>query len=159
MLLILLPLVASAVAVTGSASGAQHVVASGRVAQVRLAETLAEAESIESVTARGRGVTFSIVRDGAPLDVRVTTRRSGAVVALTIRSGRPIVAQLHSLTWLATELAGVTAVTTLLVDGAGTVSIGTNDGQRYVAIPSAARTAQARRSRCGTSTRQRRLGE
>src|SRR5688500_14589157 len=41
-----------------------EVVSETRVAQVRLAETLAEADAIESVTAHGREVTFVIVRDG-----------------------------------------------------------------------------------------------
>ncbi|MBA3818507.1 MAG: hypothetical protein H0X17_06410 [Deltaproteobacteria bacterium] len=130
MLLMVLPLISSAVVVASAASGANDVVASGRVAQVRLAMTLAEAESIESVAARGREVTFAIVRDGATLNVTATTGRSGAVVALSIRSGRPIVAQLDGLTWLGSELGDSTAVTSLIVNDDGTVTIVTSEGRQ-----------------------------
>jgi len=140
MLLAVLPLVSVALA-AGSPStpverpGAAEVVASPRVAQVRLAETLAAAESIETVSARGRKVTFAIVRDGAAFDVTATTRRSGEVIALTIAPAQSIAAQLHGLTWLGELLAEVTAVTRLVVDEDGAVVIQTSDGQRFMAIP------------------------
>lgn len=148
MLHALLPLVSVALAAGSSAPAAEPVVAavepvraaaelvtSPRVAQVRLAETLSEATSIEAVSARGRRVTFAIIHDGAALDVTATVTKSGEVVALAITPARAIAAQLHGLTWLADELAQATAVTRLVVDEDGAVLIRTSEGQRYMAIP------------------------
>ena len=115
---------------------AEEVVTSPRVAQVRLAETLAEADAIESVVARGRTVTFVIVRDGETFDVVAKTKKSGEVTSLAIAHARTELAvQLHGLTWLASELAEVSAITRLVVDGDGAVTINTDDGRRYMAIP------------------------
>jgi hypothetical protein len=108
---------------------------SPRVAQVRLAETLADAESIEGVQARGRTVTFVIVRDGATYDVVARTQRAGEVVAVTIDRARDVPVQLHGLSWLGSELAGAVAVTRLVVDADGAVVIHTDDDRRYMAIP------------------------
>jgi hypothetical protein len=113
-----------------------EVVSSPRVAQVRLAETLAEADAIESVAARGRAITFVIVRAGETFDVTAKTKKSGEIVSLAIaRAPRALAVQLHGLTWLGSELAEVTAVTRLNVDEDGGVLIGTDDGRRYMAIP------------------------
>lgn len=114
----------------------EEVVTSPRVAQVRLAETLAEADAIESVAARGRAVTFVIVRDGRTLDVTVKTKKPGDVIALAIAPARTELAvPLHGLTWLGSELAEVSAVTRLVIDDDGAVTINTDDGRRYMAIP------------------------
>ena len=51
-----------------------ETISSPRVAQVRLAETLAEADAIESVAAKGRAITFVIVRDGETFDVTAKTK-------------------------------------------------------------------------------------
>lgn len=112
-----------------------ELVTAPRVAQVRLAETLAEAEAIESVRGHGRAVTFVIVRDGETFEVTAKTTRSGEIVALAITPTHAAPVQLHGLTWLGAELAEVTAVTRLVVDGDGAVIIGTDDGRRYMAIP------------------------
>jgi hypothetical protein len=119
----------------------REVVSSPRVAQVRLAETLAQAESIESVTGRfdrrtgERRVTFVIVRDGSTFEVAARTTKSGEIVAIAIEPAPDVVAQLHGLTWLASELAEVTAVIALAVDDDGAVTLSTDDGRRYMAIP------------------------
>ena len=110
------------------------VVSSPRVAQVRLAETLAEAESIESVFARGPKITFVIVRDGETKNVTAHTKK-GEVISLSITRARDLPVQLHGLSWLGSELAEVTAVTRLVVDEDGAVVIATDDGRRYMAIP------------------------
>src|SRR5215207_6123955 len=95
----------------------KEVVSVARVAQVRLAETLAEADAIESVTAKGRAITFVIVRDGETLNVVAKTSKSGEVLALEIAPADfELAVQLHGLTWLGTELAEVSAVTRLVVD-------------------------------------------
>jgi hypothetical protein len=112
-----------------------EVVASPRVAQVRLAETLAEADAIESVTANGRAITFVIVRAGETFDVTAKTKKSGEVISLAIRPAEMLPVELHGLTWLANELAEVAAVTRLVVDADGGVMIATDDGRRYMAIP------------------------
>ncbi|MBA3394278.1 MAG: hypothetical protein H0T89_16655 [Deltaproteobacteria bacterium] len=155
MLMTLLPLVSLAITVSSTVTStvtstvdvpvdvavaaAPEIVTSPRVAQVRLAETLASAESIESITARvtprGRQVTFAIVHDGDTLDVIATTGKRGDIVALTIKPATPIAAQLHGLTWLGAELAQSTAVTRLAVHEDGAVTITTSEGQRYMAIP------------------------
>jgi hypothetical protein len=119
-----------------------EVVSSPKVAQVRLAETLANAEAIESVTAHGRAITFVIVRDGQTFDVTAQTKKSGEIISLMIAAGGPLGApadelavELHGLTWLGSELAEVSAVTRLVVDEDGAVVIRTDDGRRYMAIP------------------------
>ena len=112
-----------------------EVVSMPRVAQVRLAETLAEADAIESVSANRRAITFTIVRAGETFDVTAKTSKSGEVVSLAIAPARTLAVQLHGLTWLGSELAEVAAVTRLVVDEDGGVMIGTDDGRRYMAIP------------------------
>ena len=142
MLLAALPLVSVAVTVSAPAPSVEAAiarpverVATPRVAQVRLAETLAEAEAIESVHARGRAVTFEVIHDGVTLALTATVRPTGEVVALTIAPAPPLAAQLHGLTWLGEELAHATAVTRLVIDDDGAVTIATHEGQRYIAIP------------------------
>ena len=110
------------------------VVDAPRVAQVRLAETLASAEAIESVHAMKNKVTFVVVRDGDTFDVTARTKR-GEVIALSITPRAELPVHLHGLTWLGEELAEVAAVTRLVVDEDGAVVIATDDGRRYMAIP------------------------
>jgi hypothetical protein len=112
-----------------------EVVSEPRVAQVRLAETLAEADAIESVAARGRAVAFVIVRGGDTFEVTATTTKRGDITSLAITPARAVPVALHGLTWLGAELSEVTAVTRLVVDTDGAVTLATNDGRRYMAIP------------------------
>ena len=139
-----------------------EVVTSPRVAQVRLAETLAEADAIESITARDRNtIMFLVIREGDTFEVIAKTTmgvtkkskssskatskskvkrtphvQAGEISSLTIsRLPNPLAAQLHGLTWLGAELADVTAVTHLEADDDGAVMLTTNDGRRYMAIP------------------------
>ena len=136
-LLPIVPLITYALPAASPIASASEVVSSPRVAQVRLAETLADAESIESVTASNNQITFVIVRGGETLDVVAQTKKkSGDIVSLTIAPARtPLAAQLHGLTWLGAEVAEVTAITRLVVDEEGAVTIATDDGRRYMAIP------------------------
>lgn len=60
-----------------------------RVAQVRLAESLAEADAIDGVVARGREITFTIVRDHETLEVTARTAKRGEIVALKISAAPP----------------------------------------------------------------------
>lgn len=121
-----------------------EMVSSPRVAQARLAEALAGADAIESITwsrgAPGRAagpatVTFSVVRAGELLLVTTTTRRGGEIASLAIEPVGPAGAELHGLTWLASELADVPAVVRLSVADRDGVLLSTSDGRRYLVTP------------------------
>ena len=121
-----------------------EVVSAPRVAQVRLAETLAGADAIHSVTARRGMISFAITRGErsfqvAALTVSKPTARSakGEIVSLTITPTAPSAAaiELGGLSWLGDELESVTAITHLVPDEDGAVTITTDDGRRYMAIP------------------------
>ena len=125
----------------GAAETPCEVVTMAQAAQVRLAQTLAEADAIESF-AMGRGspgqpltVTFSIVRDGEQLLVAATTGRDGTVAALEIEPVGPAHAELDRLTWLAVELADASAVVRLVAADRGGVLLSTSDGRRYLVTP------------------------
>jgi hypothetical protein len=105
-----------------------------RVAQVRLAETLAAADAIHSVTAKGKTITFTISRGDTIVNVVATTKNRD-VVALAIVSAKASGTELGGLSWLADELSSATAITRLAADSDGAVTITTNDGSRYMAIP------------------------
>jgi hypothetical protein len=105
-----------------------------RVAQVRLAETLASADAIHAVRARAGKVTFVITRGDAIVHLVATTKK-GDVVALSIVPAKPIGTELGGLSWLADELESTTAITRLVADADGAVTITTSDGRRYMAIP------------------------
>lgn len=105
-----------------------------RVAQVRLVETLSTAEAIHSISAKGNKITFTITRDGLAVAVIATTRR-GEVIALAMEPAAPNAELGGGLSWLADELESITAITRLVADEDGAVTITTNDGRRYMAIP------------------------
>ena len=125
-----LPLVSALV----SATSADAVVNSPSEAKQKLADTLASATSIDSVSASGRIVTFAITRDGTAYRVDVTTRKNGAVVSLTIVESEGRVSEHGGLSWLADEL-DTTTVQKLVVDEDGAVIIATGTGRKYMAIP------------------------
>jgi len=106
---------------------------SARVAQVKLAETLGNADAIHSVRAAKNTVTFTITRGDTAYAVIATTKR-GDVIALDIK---PISSgELGGgLTWLADEMQSITAVTKLVPDEDGAVTIVTSDNRRYQIIP------------------------
>ncbi len=106
-----------------------------RVAQVRLAEVLGTADAIHAVTAKRKQITFVISRGEQVFRVVATTTKKGDVTRLDIV---PIVNDLElngGLSWLAEELEAVTAVTRLVADEDGAVTITTSDNRRYMAIP------------------------
>lgn len=112
-------------------------VASPRAAQVRLAELLGGADSIDSITTadRGRTITFAIARGDAASDVVAHTDKRGEIVALEIVPATRPAGELGPLTWLAPELVEATAVTQLVVDEDAAITIATSDGRRYMVIP------------------------
>ena len=132
MMHVLLPLVSFAL--TAGSPVERDVVTPPRVAQVQLAEALASADSIESVSTDGRMISFAIVRDGVLVWLAATTDRDGAITSLVIEPAGPVGAELHSLSWLSTELQDATAVVRLVPSAQG-VLLSTNDGRRYLVSP------------------------
>lgn len=117
----------------------QVTVTQPRSAQVRLAVTLAEADAIHAVGHRGTTIVFAIDRDGEAFEVVATLRakgpNKGEVIGLSITDIGAAIGDPGSLSWLGSELADATAVTVLAVDEDGAVTITTNDGRAYMAIP------------------------
>jgi hypothetical protein len=115
-----------------------EVISNPRIAQVRLAEALGAAESIDSVKAisgdGGARAVFEVRLHGEALRLTAATR--GDTIATLVIAHAPVrtAVAIGNLAWLVDELRGATAVTTLAVDGA-IVTIGTNDGRRYRIIP------------------------
>lgn len=111
-------------------------VVTGRDAQVRLADVLADAESVDAVIGKRHQVTFEIVRDGNEVEAIARTQ-NGEVVELVLHDLGPAedVAEDAGLSWLGDVMKETTAVTRLAVDRDGAVTLVTADGQRYMAIP------------------------
>ena len=134
-------------------------VATGRGAQVKLADALGGAESIEAVIPSHHQVAFELVRDGEAVELIATTKH-GEVVELSLHDRGPALGWDGSedgverfaldyhpgarafgargpggLSWLGDVMRETTAVTRLDVDRDGAVMLVTSDGQRYMAIP------------------------
>jgi hypothetical protein len=122
------------VSVLVSATSDDAVVTSPAAAKQKLADTLASASSIDSVSANGRLVSFAITRDGNAFRVDVGTRKTGEVISLAVVESEGRVSEQGGLTWLADEL-DTTSVTKLVVDDDGAVTIATAAGRKYMAIP------------------------
>jgi hypothetical protein len=126
---------------TGTAVEADvEEVSSPRVAQVRLAEALAEADAILGVRAHGDTFTFSIVRGDRAIDLAVTTRAKrtkdspkGEVISFASAPAKS--AGEGDISWLGEELASTTAIVKLVADEDGAVTVFTHDGRRYMVIP------------------------
>jgi len=116
---------------------ATEEVATPRAAQVRLAEVLGGADSIDAViaTANGHEVTFAVSHGDEAFDVVAHTDKRGTVIALEIVPAVRPVGEVGPLSWLASEVVEATAVTRLAVDEDAAVTITTNDGRRYMVIP------------------------
>jgi hypothetical protein len=111
-----------------------ETVDTARVAQVRLAETLSSADAIHAVSAKGKTITFTISRGDTIVNVVATTTK-GDVTALAITPVKATGNEGGGLSWLGDELQRVTAITRLVADADGAVTITTSDGRRYMAIP------------------------
>jgi hypothetical protein len=128
-------------AATASAPVADETV-SGRDAQVKLADVLAEAESIEAMIPRHHQVTFAIVDGGESVDL-IATVKGGEVIEVTKHDRGPALGwggsedgvEPGGLSWLGDVMKDTTAVTRLIVDRDGAVTLITSDNQRYMAIP------------------------
>lgn len=112
-----------------------HVVVEDRSAQVRLADLLADADSIDSVRANKHEFTFAIERGDTPFEIVATTDLRGVVIEVVARERIAADVDLGTLSWLADTMKQTTAVTRLAVDEDGAVLLTTSDGMRYIAIP------------------------
>jgi hypothetical protein len=112
-----------------------------RTPQVRLADMLADADSIDSVRASGsvhaseHTFTFAIERGDTPFEIVATTDRHGVVIDVEAHERMAADFDLGGLSWLAETMKSTTAVTRLAVDDDGAVLLTTSDGQRFMAIP------------------------
>lgn len=106
-----------------------------RTPQVRLADELADADSIDSVRASDHTFTFAIERGDTPYEIVATTDRRGVVIDVATHERIAADFDLGGLSWLAETMKSTTAVTRLAVDEDGAVLLTTSDGQRFMAIP------------------------
>lgn len=138
MLLHLIPLAVVSVASNHAAASASD--AGDRSAQVKLADMLGAADSIDSVHAHGHTIVFAIEHADAsgyeaPFAILATTDRAGKVIDVVEQTRVASDTDLGGLSWLAEAMQGTVAVTTLAVDEDGAITLTTVDGQRYMAIP------------------------
>src|SRR4051794_2412674 len=108
------------VASIGSATLASgEVVSTPVAAQARLAEALADADSVDAVTSHASVVTFTIGHKGESYEMDVALGRRGTVQSLTIRdAGHETATQARavgSLTWLAREMRDADSVPALQI--------------------------------------------
>ncbi len=109
------------------------VVDAPAVAQARLAQLLSAADSIDAITAGTTATTFSIDRGGEAFELVATMTDTGAISALAVTDAGPAKADRGALTWLASELADTTAITTILAHD-GALTLVTGDGRYYRAL-------------------------
>jgi hypothetical protein len=139
MMFTILPVVSVAMAFAspGGSTIGDVVSASPRAAQARLAGALADADSIDSVSVdrKHHTITFAIEHAGQAYDVVATTRRHGQVTAVAIYNNGAGTFEIGGLTWLSDTMRATAAVTRLIVDEEGAVTLVASDGMRYMAIP------------------------
>ena len=111
------------------------VVTSPRSAQVRLADLLGNADSIDGVRGDRNTFTFSITRADDAFELVATTSAGGDVTDIVIRDRVRANAGFGGLSWLVETMQETVAVTQLHVDEDGAVTLTTNEGMRYMAIP------------------------
>lgn len=105
-----------------------------RTAQVQLVDALANADSIDSISGRGNTFTFAITRGDEHVDVVVTTSQH-KVVGVVERARAFDAYELANLSWLIDTMQETTAIVRLDVDEDGAVTMTTDAGMRYMAIP------------------------
>ncbi|HEX5060884.1 MAG TPA: hypothetical protein VFV99_16065 [Kofleriaceae bacterium] len=108
-----------------------------RSPQVKLADLLGSADSIDSISGRGNTFRFVITRGDDHLELIATTNHRD-VVSVVERErdfGGAGIIELANLSWLIDTMQATTAVTRLEVDDDGAVTMTTDEGMRYMAIP------------------------
>lgn len=131
MLLGLLPLVAASIATPDDTV----VTTSPRAAQVRLADMLSNADSIDAVFAHHHTFTFVIDRGDDSFEIVATTGGDGNVLDVVEHDRAHGELDLGGLSWLADTMKQANAVTNLTVDEDGAVTLTTSEGARFMAIP------------------------
>lgn len=130
--------IAASLGSTALASG--EVVATPVAAQARLAEALADADSVDAVTSRDSTVTFSLGHKGEAYEMDVSIGLRGQVEGVVIRDVGHESAQeartVGALTWLVREMRDADSVPALTIDGDdGSITLSTDDGRDYLVIP------------------------
>jgi hypothetical protein len=129
------PILMSLVAASRAPTTPMRVTTPARAQHV-LADVLATAESVDWVIAGDHRVTFAIDRAGEAYTLVAFTGASGRVVAVEIADAGPGCAhELGDLTWLVDVMKDSAAVSRLVVNSDGAVTLITNDGERYQALP------------------------
>lgn len=107
-------------------------------AQARLAEAIADADSVDAVRVdrSHHTVTFAIDRAGEAYEIVARVAQDGEVASLTIRDRGLRHIGLGPMSWLADVMGRTHAVVRLEVGAAGQVTLVTDDGARYLAAPS-----------------------
>jgi hypothetical protein len=139
MLLHLIPLVAVAAA-SNAAPAVSDAGMTERTAQEKLADMLGNADSIDSVHAHGHTIVFAVEHADAtgydaPFSIIATTDRNGKVIDVEEQTRAASDIDIGGLSWLADTMQTTVAVTKIVVDNDGAVTLTTADGQRYMAIP------------------------
>ena len=134
MLIALLPFIAMSNDVFTAAAMDMPSPSKQRTAQVQLADALGTADSIDSIAGRGDTFTFAITRGERRIDLVATTTK-GEVSLVVERERSEGDVELGSLTWLVDTMKETVAVTRLEVDEDGAVTLTTDEGMRYMAIP------------------------
>ena len=134
MLIALLPMIAMSNDAFVAAAVDMPSPAKQRSAQVQLADALGAADSIDSVHGEGNTFTFAITRGDRRFDL-VATTAEGEVSLVVERARRFDDVELGSLDWLVDTMQETVAVTRLDVDEDGAVTLTTDEGTRYMAIP------------------------
>ncbi|MDX2088987.1 MAG: hypothetical protein SFX73_14115 [Kofleriaceae bacterium] len=133
MLISLLPLVSLAMSHALADGGASDELGmtTPRAAQVRLAETLAEADAIYAVSRTGNTITFAVDHDGDALDVAALVDARGQVIEYAIDRIGPARGEPSGLGWLSAELTDALAITRLAVARDGSITATTDDDRSY----------------------------
>jgi hypothetical protein len=117
-----------------SVSGEQ--IPTPRAAQARLAEAIADADSVDAVAPSDGAVTFTIHRAGESyrLVASLDDQRRIASLAITDVGSVPY-AEHGAMTWLVGAMRDVTAIREVVVNPAGVVVLQTSDGRRFAVEP------------------------
>lgn len=135
MLIAILPLLAMSSDALTAAAVDLPTPARARAAQVQLADALATADAIDSVAGRDHTFTFVIARGDQRVELIATSDETGEVMKLVEHERGVVGVELANLAWLADTMKDTVAVTRLEVDEDGAVTLTTDEGMRYMAIP------------------------
>jgi hypothetical protein len=135
MLIAILPLIVASHDALATAAVDLPTPSRARVAQVQLADALANADAIDSISGRGHTFTFVIARGEHVVELVASSDETGEVIKLVERERMADVVTLDGLSWLVDTMKETVAVTRLEVDEDGAVTLTTNEGMRYMAIP------------------------